>query len=152
MRDTPDYILAQVCIDAMAIFSEAIARRDEWHGFRKADEHTPEKQGSYNQADCEKCKYRLKCSNFLSKCSLNELIKFYNESKDLEEKSIINSMLKDVVENLNNSSNHEKWFDCPCIHELKELPKQALHIVRWDAKKYEKISILIALKELSKKE
>lgn len=29
MRDTPDYILAQVCIDAMAIFSEAIARRDE---------------------------------------------------------------------------------------------------------------------------
>lgn len=38
MRDTPDYILAQVCVDAMAVFSEAIARRDEWHGFRKADE------------------------------------------------------------------------------------------------------------------
>lgn len=38
MRDTPDFILAQVCIDAMAVFSEAIARRDEWHGFRKADE------------------------------------------------------------------------------------------------------------------
>lgn len=38
MRDTPDFILAQVCIDAMAVFTEAIARRDEWHGFRKADE------------------------------------------------------------------------------------------------------------------
>ena len=38
MRDTPDFILAQVCIDAMAVFSEAIARRDEWHEFRKADE------------------------------------------------------------------------------------------------------------------
>ena len=25
MRDTPDYILAQVCVDAMAVFSEAIA-------------------------------------------------------------------------------------------------------------------------------
>lgn len=38
MGDTPDYILAQVCVGAMAVFSEAIARRDEWHGFRKADE------------------------------------------------------------------------------------------------------------------
>lgn len=38
MRDTPDYILAEICIDAMAVFTEAIARRDEWHGFRKADE------------------------------------------------------------------------------------------------------------------
>lgn len=25
MRDTPDFILAQVCIDAMAVFTEAIA-------------------------------------------------------------------------------------------------------------------------------
>lgn len=38
MRDTPDYILAQICVDAMAVFSEAIERRDEWHGFKKADE------------------------------------------------------------------------------------------------------------------
>lgn len=38
MRDTPDFILAQVCIDAMAVFSEAIVRRDEWHESRKADE------------------------------------------------------------------------------------------------------------------
>lgn len=38
MRDTPDYILAEICIDARAVFTEAIARRGEWHGFRKADE------------------------------------------------------------------------------------------------------------------
>jgi hypothetical protein len=37
MRDTPDYILAEICIDAMAVFTEAIALRDEWHGFRKAE-------------------------------------------------------------------------------------------------------------------
>lgn len=43
MRDIPDYILAQVCVDAMAVFSEAIARRDEWHGFRKADIKSPQK-------------------------------------------------------------------------------------------------------------
>ena len=35
MRDTTDCISAQVCENAMAVFSEAIARRDKWHGFRK---------------------------------------------------------------------------------------------------------------------
>lgn len=29
MRDTPDYILAEICIDAMAVYTEAIARRDD---------------------------------------------------------------------------------------------------------------------------
>lgn len=33
MHDTPETVLAQVCINAMAIFSEAIARRDEWRDF-----------------------------------------------------------------------------------------------------------------------
>jgi hypothetical protein len=28
MRDTPDYILAEICIDAMAVFTEAIAAVD----------------------------------------------------------------------------------------------------------------------------
>lgn len=37
MRDTPDFILAQVCIDAMAVFSEAIARRDEWQKGRRKE-------------------------------------------------------------------------------------------------------------------
>lgn len=45
MRDTPDYILAQVCIDAMAVFTEAIARRDEMQiselieNFKKTDDN-----------------------------------------------------------------------------------------------------------------
>lgn len=34
MRDTPDFILAQVCIDAMGAFTEMVAARDNWHGFR----------------------------------------------------------------------------------------------------------------------
>ena len=50
MRDTPDFILAQVCIDAMAVFSEAIGRRDEWHEFRKADD-TRAQDTKYNYAD-----------------------------------------------------------------------------------------------------
>lgn len=44
MRDTPDYILAQICIDAMVIFTEAIDRRDNWHGFRMADESKSRKE------------------------------------------------------------------------------------------------------------
>lgn len=57
MRDTPDYILAQVCVDAMAVFSEAIARRDEWHGFKEAD-----KPGDVvRNEDCDNCPVRGIC-------------------------------------------------------------------------------------------
>lgn len=52
MRDTPDFILAQVCIDAMAVFTEAIARRDEWHGFRKADEKSSQDAKHNYPDDC----------------------------------------------------------------------------------------------------
>lgn len=44
MSDTPDYILAQVCVNAMAVFSEAIARRDKWHGFRKIGAEKPNEE------------------------------------------------------------------------------------------------------------
>lgn len=37
-NDTPDYILAKVAVEAMENFAEASARRDNWHGFRNADE------------------------------------------------------------------------------------------------------------------
>lgn len=60
MRDTPDYILAQVCVDAMAVFSEAIARRDEWHGFRKADEKNAKDAKRNYPDDCNICKDRFK--------------------------------------------------------------------------------------------
>lgn len=55
MRDTPDYILAEICIDAMAVFSEAIARRDEWHGFRKADEKNAKDAKRNYPEDCNIC-------------------------------------------------------------------------------------------------
>lgn len=46
MRDTPDYILAQVCVDAMGVFSEMVAARDNWHGFRQADEKNRNRNGN----------------------------------------------------------------------------------------------------------
>lgn len=63
MRDTPDFILAQVCIDAMAVFSEAIARRDEWHEFRKADEKSSQDAKHNYPDDCNICKDRFKCAD-----------------------------------------------------------------------------------------
>lgn len=36
-NDTPDYILAKVAVEAMEAFSDASKVRDDWHGFRKAD-------------------------------------------------------------------------------------------------------------------
>ena len=54
MRDTPDYILAQVCIDVMAVFSEAIAHRDEWHEFRKANEKSSQDAKHNYPDDCNK--------------------------------------------------------------------------------------------------
>lgn len=68
MRDTPDYILAQVCVGAMAVFSEAIARRDEWHGFRKADEKNAKRN------DCNICKDRFKCADYIKTQSISSLI------------------------------------------------------------------------------
>lgn len=36
-NDTPDYILASVAVAAMEAFADASKVRDDWHGFRKAD-------------------------------------------------------------------------------------------------------------------
>lgn len=36
-NDIQDYILAKVVVEAMENFAEASARRDNWHGFKKAD-------------------------------------------------------------------------------------------------------------------
>lgn len=65
MRDTPDFILAQVCIDAMAVFSDAIARRDEWRGFRKADEKSSQDAKHNYPDDCNICKDCFKCADFM---------------------------------------------------------------------------------------
>ena len=56
-NDTPDYILAKVTVEAMENFAEASARRDNWHGFKKAD-----KPGEVvRNEDCGNCPVRGIC-------------------------------------------------------------------------------------------
>ena len=94
MRDTPDYILAQVCVDAMAVFSEAIARRDEWHGFRKADEKNAKDAKRNYQDDCNICKDRFKCADFMNKQPISNLIQRMRKTNDEEERKAIYDFVK----------------------------------------------------------
>ena len=87
MRDTPDFILAQVCIDAMAVFSEAIARRDEWHEFRKADEKSSQDAKHNYPDDCNICKDRFKCADFMRTQPIANLIQRFKTTTDKEEKN-----------------------------------------------------------------
>lgn len=84
MRDTPDFILAQVCIDAMAVFSEAIARRDEWHEFRKADEKSSQDAKHNYPDDCNICKDRFKCADFMRTQPIANLIQRFKTTTDKE--------------------------------------------------------------------
>lgn len=156
MRDTPDFILAQVCIDAMAVFTEAIARRDEWHGFRQADSEKPkEEQKPESKIDCSKCEFRMKCAEYMSKCKISELIENFKNTDDNEAKIMINAVLKDVSNALNRpDENHEKErLKNTCIKELIKQHKGALYMMFWNgAGKYETIAISIALKEKTRKE
>jgi hypothetical protein len=155
MRDTPDYILAQVCVDAMAVFSEAIARRDEWHGFRNADAEKPkEEQKPESKIDCSKCEFRMKCAEYMSKCKISELIENFKKTDDNEEKIMINAVLKDVSNALNRpDENHEKErLKNTCIKELIKQHKGALYMMFWDgAGKYETIAIKYSIKRKNKK-
>ena len=94
MRDTPDYILAQVCVDAMAVFSEAIARRDEWHGFRKADEKNAKDAKRNYPEDCNICKDRFKCADFMRKQPISNLIQRMRKTNDEEERKAIYDCVK----------------------------------------------------------
>jgi len=96
MRDTPDFILAQVCIDAMAVFSEAIARRDEWHGFRKADEKSSQDAKHNYPDDCNICKDRFKCADFMRTQPIANLIQRFKTTTDKEEKTAIAGLLKQI--------------------------------------------------------
>lgn len=93
MRDTPDYILAQVCVDAMAVFSEAIARRDEWHGFKKADEQKPDAKHNYPK-DCNICKDRFKCADYMNTQPISILIQRMRKTNDEEERKAIYEIVK----------------------------------------------------------
>lgn len=91
MRNTPDYILAQVCVDAMAVFSEAIARRDEWHGFRKADKKNAKRK---YPDDCNIYKDRFKCADFMNKQPFSNLIIRMRKTNDEEERKAIYDYVK----------------------------------------------------------
>lgn len=96
MRDTPDYILAQVYVDVMEVFPEAIARRDEWHGFRKADEKSLQ-DAIYNYPDdCNICKDRFKCDDFMRTQPIANLIQRFKTTTDKEEKTAIAGLLKQI--------------------------------------------------------
>lgn len=96
MRDTTDYILAQVCIDAMAVFTEAIARRDEWHGSRKADEKNSQDAKHNYPDDCNICKDRFKCADYMRTQPISNLIQRFKTTKDKEEKGAIAGLLKQI--------------------------------------------------------
>lgn len=96
MRDTPDFILAQVCIDAMAVFSDAIARRDEWRGFRKADEKSSQDAKHNYPDDCNICKDRFKCADFMRTQPIANLIQRFKTTTDKEEKTAIAGLLKQI--------------------------------------------------------
>lgn len=108
MRDTPDYILAQVCVDAMAVFSEAIARRDEWHGFRTADEKSAQDAKRNYPDDCDICQDRYKCADYMRKQPISNLIQRFKTTKDREEKETISKLIIQAWE-----------FNRPSTKELK---------------------------------
>lgn len=146
MRDTPDYILAQVAVDAMAVFSEAVARRDEWHGFRNADKNYND-GNQEKPTDCGACKFRFKCASYLSKCSINDLLNYFHSVDGELERNLINEVLKDVEKALKGQINKNNDYQNTCIRELINMPKQALWMMYWDKRgKYEMIAISEAIK------
>lgn len=115
MRDTPDYILAQVCVGAMTVFSEAIARRDEWHGFRKTDEKNA---AGAKRNDCNICKDRFKCSDYIRTQPISSLIQRFKTTKDKEEKAAIAGLLKQI----NADASVEPETDIPeAVKEVAEM-------------------------------
>lgn len=140
MRDTPDYILAQVCVDAMAVFSEAIARRDEWHGFKKADEQKPNAKHNYPN-DCNICKDRFKCADFLNKQPIGELIKHIRATENTEERLAIHRVLQHASDPRVAT---DKWADEMIKEAVKKLGKCPGEIMGTDILilKYEPKSII----------
>lgn len=87
MRDTPDYILAQVCVDAMAV---RMAR------FRKAAEKSSQDAKHNYPDDCNICKDRFKCADFMRTQPIANLIQRFKTTTDKEEKTAIAGLLKQI--------------------------------------------------------
>lgn len=115
MRNTPDYILAEICIDAMAVFTEAIARRDEWYGFRKADEKNAKDAKRNYPEDCNICKDRFKCAGYMKTQPIANLIQRMRKTNDEEERKAI----CDFVKNAYKATLPKKLEDIP--QEVKDV-------------------------------
>lgn len=94
--DTPDFILAKVAFHAMAVFGEATKERDNWHGFRKADEKSSQDAKHNYPDDCNICKDRFKCADYMRMQLITNLIQRYKTTKDKEEKAAIAGLLKEI--------------------------------------------------------
>lgn len=95
-NDTPDYILAKVAVEAMENFAEASARRDNWHGFRKADEKKAKDAKRNYPDDCNICKDRFKCADFMRTQPIANLIQRFKTTTDKEGKTAIAGLLKQI--------------------------------------------------------
>ena len=80
----------------MAVFSDAIARRDEWRGFRKADEKSSQDAKHNYPDDCNICKDRFKCADYMRTQPISNLIQRFKTTKDKEEKAAIAGLLKQI--------------------------------------------------------
>lgn len=78
----------------MAVFTEAIARRDEWHGFRKADEKSSQDAKHNYPDDCNICKDRFKCADFMRTQPIANLIQRMRKTNDEEERKAICDFVK----------------------------------------------------------
>lgn len=96
MRDTPDFILAQVCVDAMAVLSDAIASRDEWYESRKADEKSSQDAKHNYPDDCNICKGRFKSADFMRMQPIANLIQRIKTTTGKEGKTAIAGLLKQI--------------------------------------------------------
>lgn len=94
--DTPDFILAKVAFHAMAVFGEATKERDNWHGFRKADEKSSQDAKHNYPDDCNICKDRFKCADYMRTQPIANLIQRFKTTKDKEEKAAIAGLLKEI--------------------------------------------------------
>lgn len=94
--DTPDFILAKVAFHAMAVFGEATKERDNWHGFRKADEKSSKEAKHNYPDDCNICKDRFKCADYMKTQPIVNLIQRFKTTKDKEEKAAIAGLLKEI--------------------------------------------------------
>lgn len=139
--DTPDFILAKVAFHAMAVFGEATKERDNWHEFRKADEKSSQDAKHNYPDDCNICKDRFKCADYLSKQPIGDLIKHIRTTQNAEERLAIHR----VLQHANNPMvATDKWADEMIKEAVEKLGKCPGEIMGTDILilKYEPKNIL----------